>query len=76
MVTITSTPRPFPPLFPAHAATVHIYAATHPGCSRHEKELASLVAELPADAGISLDRTSRLVRLASSSSSRFDRKQK
>ena len=62
MVANILTPRgPSLSLFPARAATVHIYAATHPGCSRHEKELASLVAELPADAGISLDRTSRLV---------------
>ena len=59
MVTITSTPSAIPSSFPRSRG--YIYAATHPGCSRHEKELASLVAELPADAGISLDRTSRLV---------------
>jgi len=62
MVANILTPRgPSLSLFPARAATVHIYAAKHPGCSRHRKELARLVAELPADARISLDRTSRLV---------------
>jgi len=62
MVANILTPRgPSLSLFPARAATVHIYAAKHPGCSRHGKELARLVAELPADARISLDRTSRLV---------------
>ena len=74
MVANILTPRgPSLSLFPARAATVHIYAAKHPGCSRHGKELARLVAELPADARISLDRTSRLVRWASSS--RFDPRQ-